>query len=47
MKKTLLSAGLPTTYFVDSEGKVLTAPVRGANFDLYRERLEEALKAVE
>ena len=47
LAKTLLTAGLPTTYFVDSEGKVLTTPVRGAYFDKYRERLEEALKAVE
>ena len=47
LAKTLLTAGLPTTYFVDSEGKVLTTPVRGAYFDKYRERIEEALKAVE
>ena len=47
LAKTLLPVGLPTTYFVDSEGRVLTAPVRGAYFDKYRERIEEALKAVE
>ena len=46
LAKTLLSTGLPTTYFVDSEGKILTAPVRGANFAKYREKIEEALKAV-
>ena len=45
--KTLLTVGLPTTYFVDSEGKILTIPLRGANFDKYREKIEEALKAVE
>ena len=45
--KTLPSIGLPTTYFVDSEGRILTVPVRGAYFDKYREKLEEALKAVE
>lgn len=31
---------------VDSEGRVLTVPVRGANFTKYREKIEEALKAV-
>ena len=47
LAKTLLPISLPTTYFVDSEGRVLTVPVSGVNFDKYRERLEEALKAVE
>ena len=47
LAQTLLTIGLPTTYFVDSEGRVLTAPVKGANFDKYWERIEEALKAVE
>ena len=47
MKKTLLSIGLPTTYFVDSEGKVLTTPVKGVDFNKYNVRLEEALKAAE
>jgi thiol-disulfide isomerase/thioredoxin len=46
LAKTLLTIGLPTTYLVDSEGRVLTAPVRGMNFDKYREKIEEALKAV-
>lgn len=36
---------MPTTYFVDSEGKVLTKPVVGANVELCRERLAEALAA--
>jgi thiol-disulfide isomerase/thioredoxin len=47
MAKTLLTVGLPTTYFVDSEGKILTTPVRGMDFAKYSERIEEALKAVE
>ena len=37
---------MPTTYFVDSEGRVLTLPVKGAYFDKYSEKIEEALKAV-
>ena len=36
---------MPTTYFVDSEGRVLTKPVVGANVELCRERLAEALAA--
>lgn len=35
---------MPTTYFVDSSGRVLTMPVRGADFEKYRERIEEALE---
>lgn len=33
----------PTTYFVDSEGRILTEPVVGAYFDQYAKRIEEAL----
>ena len=47
LAQMLLTVGLPTTYFVDSEGRVLTLPVKGAYFDKYREKIEEALKAVE
>ena len=47
LAQTLLTIGLPTTYFVDSEGRILTTPVRGAYFDKYREKIEEALKEVE
>lgn len=35
----------PSTYFVDSEGMILTKPVVGAHFDKYHSRLEEALAA--
>ena len=35
---------MPTTYFVDSSGHVLTTPVKGADFEKYREKLEEALR---
>ena len=45
--KTLRSIGLPTTYFVDSEGRILTTPVRGMDVAKYKEKIEEALKAVE
>ena len=37
---------LPTTYFVDSEGKILTKPVSGADFEQYEEKLAEALELV-
>ena len=47
LAQMLPTVGLPTTYFVDSEGRILTVPVRGAYFDNYREKIEEALKAVE
>ena len=33
----------PTTYFVDSEGKLLTAPFEGANPDTYRAMLADCL----
>ena len=33
----------PTTYFVDSEGKLLTAPFEGASPDTYREMLADCL----
>ena len=36
----------PTTYFVDSEGKILTMPVTGAYPDQYRARIEEALATI-
>ena len=32
---------MPTTYFVDSEGKILTKPVVGVNIEEYKERLAE------
>ena len=39
--------GYPITYFVGSDGEILTNPVSGPNFDLYHERLEEALASLE
>ena len=36
----------PTTFFVDSEGSLLTAPIEGAHLDGYREALREALELV-
>ena len=43
----LVINGYPTTYFVGSDGEILTNPVSGPNFDLYHERLEEALASLE
>ena len=36
----------PTTFFVDSEGRVLVAPIEGADLDGYRVALREALALV-
>lgn len=33
--------GVPTTYFVDSEGNILGEPILGADPDAYRERLAQ------
>ncbi|MER2027444.1 MAG: TlpA disulfide reductase family protein [Lachnospiraceae bacterium] len=44
MLEMMTCLAMPTSYFVDSEGHVLTMPVRGADFEKYRERIEEALK---
>lgn len=46
MLEMMTCLAMPTSYFVDSEGHVLTMPVRGADFEKYRERIEEALKTV-
>lgn len=42
----LVINGYPTTYFVGSDGEILTNPVSGPNFDLYHERLEQALASL-
>ena len=46
MLEMMTCLAMPTSYFVDSEGHVLTMPVRGADFEKYRERIEEVLKIV-
>ena len=46
MLEMMTCLAMPTSYFVDSEGHVLTMPVRGADFEKYRERIEEALKTI-
>lgn len=35
--------GVPTTYFIDSEGKILCEPVTGAYIDQYKSNVEELL----
>ena len=47
IKSQLPPLAFPTTYFVDSQGTILTEPVVGALFDQYRARLQEALGLVE
>ena len=44
IKSQLPPLAYPTTYFVDSEGKILTEPVVGAFFDQYANRIEAALR---
>lgn len=46
LRQTLQLSAFPTTYFVDSEGKVLTLPVVGRDIDQYRARIDEALAIV-
>ena len=41
------SVGLPTTYFVDSEGKILGKPIVGKNVEQYKETLEQLLSEME
>ena len=41
------SVGLPTTYFVDSEGKILGSPIVGKNVEQYSETLEKLLSEME
>lgn len=42
-KDQLSAPATPTTYFVDSEGKIVGKSVIGTNLDKYRERLDELL----
>ena len=44
MLEMMTCLAMPTSYFVDSSGHVLTTPIKGADFEKYREKLEEALK---
>ena len=39
----LSSVGTPTTYFVDSKGKLIGNPILGASPEKYREKMEEYL----
>ena len=41
------SVGLPTTYFVDSEGKILGKPIVGKNVEQYKETLQQLLSEME
>ncbi len=39
----LEAVGTPTTYFVDSQGKLLGDPILGAHVEKYKEKMEEYL----
>ena len=41
--EVLSSVGTPTTYFVDSQGKLIGEPILGASVSAYREAMEEYL----
>ena len=41
------SVGLPTSYFVDSEGKILCSPIVGRNVEQYSVTLQELLSEME
>ena len=43
----LSSVGTPTTYFVDSKGKLIGDPILGASPEKYREKMEEYLSKAE
>ena len=43
----LETVGTPTTYFVDSQGKLVGDPILGAHLDKYKEKMEEYLSEVE
>lgn len=47
MREQLPATGLPTSYFVDSEGKILCSPIVGANVEQYGETLENLLSGME
>lgn len=46
IREQMNSLGIPVSFFLDSEGNILTEPVEGAYLELYPERLEEALAIV-
>ena len=43
----LPAVGMPTSYFVDSEGKILCPPIVGKNVEQYSENLQELLSEME
>ena len=47
IRDLLPSVGLPTSYFVDSEGKILGKPIVGKNVEQYSETLEQLLSEME
>lgn len=47
MRAQLPNTGLPTSYFVDSEGNILCSPIVGANVDQYGITLEDLFSGME
>ena len=47
LREMLPIPAYPISYFVDSEGRILTSPEVGANLDAYRPRIDKVLKDLE
>ena len=47
LKELLKFTSLPTSYYVDSEGVVLDYPIKGAQIEVYPEKLQELLSNME
>jgi hypothetical protein len=42
-----MAVGLPTSYFVDSEGRILCEPIVGKHVEQYTETLQQLLSEME
>ena len=47
IREQLPAVALPTSYFVDSEGKILGSPIRGKHVEQYKETLQQLLSEME
>ena len=47
IREQLPAVAMPTSYFVDSEGKILGSPIRGKHVEQYKETLQQLLSEME